>query len=176
MEKYRTIRVIGKGSYGQAVLVRRIDEGKMYVMKKIKVTNQDRQQALREGRLLSALDHPNIIAYKESFMVGRNQLCIITDYADGGDLHAFIDKRKSIPGARNKYLSENEILDLFVQICLAIKHVHDRKILHRDIKCQNIFLTRNSVVKLGDFGISKVLNHTLECAATAIGTPCVSYI
>lgn len=46
--------------------------------------------------------------------------------------------------------------DYFVQICLAIKHVHDRKILHRDLKTQNIFLTRNDIIKLGDFGIAKV--------------------
>ena len=96
MEKYHTVRQIGKGSYGQAVLVRKIDEaGKLYVLKKIKVTERDRQAALREGRVLAALDHPNIIRYKESFMVGRNQLCIVTDYADGGDLQSFIEARRS---------------------------------------------------------------------------------
>ena len=185
MEKYRTVKVIGKGSYGQAVLVRKIDEaGKLYVLKKIKVTERDRQVALREGRVLAALDHPNIISYKESFMVGRNQLCIVTDYADGGDLQSLIEARRS----SGRHFSEDEVLDLFVQICLgrtnigiilwdiyltqiAMKHVHDRKILHRDLKAANIFLTKSSVVKLGDFGIAKVLNHTLECARTAIGTP-----
>ena len=54
---------------------------------------------------------------------------------------------------------------------LALKHVHDRKILHRDIKTQNIFLTSKGEVKLGDFGISRVLKNTQDCAKTAIGTP-----
>ena len=52
-----------------------------------------------------------------------------------------------------------QILSWFVQICLGLKHVHDRKILHRDLKTQNIFLTKSGVVKLGDFGIARVLNR-----------------
>ena len=64
------------------------------------------------------------------------------------------------------------MLDYFVQLCLAMKHVHDRKVLHRDIKSQNIFLTQNCrVLKLGDFGIARVLNSTVELARTACGTP-----
>jgi NIMA (never in mitosis gene a)-related kinase len=54
---------------------------------------------------------------------------------------------------------------------LAIKHVHDRKIIHRDIKSQNIFITKENKLKLGDFGISKILSNTKEIAKTVIGTP-----
>ena len=54
---------------------------------------------------------------------------------------------------------------------MAIKHVHDRKILHRDLKSQNVFLTRSNWVKLGDFGIAKVLEHTKAAAKTVVGTP-----
>ena len=54
---------------------------------------------------------------------------------------------------------------------MAIKHLHDRKILHRDLKSQNIFLTKNGIVKLGDFGIAKVLSHTKENVQTIVGTP-----
>lgn len=56
------------------------------------------------------------------------------DYADGGDLQQYLKKQK-------KYIPEDKILQWFTQICLAIKHVHDRKILHRDLKSQNIFMT-----------------------------------
>jgi len=55
---------------------------------------------------------------------------------------------------------EQQILDWFVQIALAIKHIHDRKILHRDLKTQNIFLNQRNEVKMGDFGIARVLQHT----------------
>ena len=63
------------------------------------------------------------------------------------------------------------MIDWFVQICLALKHIHDRKVLHRDIKSQNIFLTKNNIIKLGDFGIAKVLTNTRENAKTMVGTP-----
>lgn len=68
-------------------------------------------------------------------------------------------------------MPENQILDWFTQICLALKHVHDRKIIHRDLKCQNIFLTKNGIIKLGDFGIARVLSNTRENARTMVGTP-----
>ena len=73
------------------------------------------------------------------------------DYADGGDLYSKINERKK----RGKLWSEDEVLDIFVQICLGVKHVHKHKILHRDLKTQNIFLTNNGQVKMGDFGICK---------------------
>lgn len=66
---------------------------------------------------------------------------------------------------------ESQILDWFVQICLALKYVHDRKILHRDLKTQNIFLTSKGEIKIGDFGIARVLQSTYDYAQTAIGTP-----
>lgn len=169
MERYQFVKKIGSGSYGDADLYYDLqDNRKPCVIKRIKVSSSDRRAALREGRLLHVLNHPNIIAYKEHFMKGPNLLCIVTEYASGGDLHQLIEKRKS---TRAGLFTESEVLDLFVQICLAIKHVHDRKILHRDIKSKNVFLADGSIVKLGDFGIAKVLRHTLDCAKTALGTP-----
>lgn len=75
------------------------------------------------------------------------------DYADGGDMYTKIAKQKKI----GKGFPEDLLLDWFVQICLAIKHIHDRKILHRDLKTQNVFLTSKGEIKIGDFGIARVL-------------------
>lgn len=89
------------------------------------------------------------------------------DYADDGDLYKKIEIQKEL----GKYMSENQILDWFVQMALATKHIHDHRILHRDLKTQNIFMSKNGQIKLGDFGIARVLQHTSDCAKTAIGTP-----
>lgn len=87
------------------------------------------------------------------------------DYCGGGDLHTLITKRNGV------LFPEDRILDWFVQLCLAVKYIHDRRILHRDIKSQNIFLTDEGRVRLGDFGIAKVMNSTSDLARTCIGTP-----
>ncbi len=68
-------------------------------------------------------------------------------------------------------MPESQIVDYFVQVCLAIQHVHERKIIHRDIKCQNIFLTKEGNVKLGDFGIARPLQRTLQKIKSVVGTP-----
>lgn len=71
------------------------------------------------------------------------------DYADGGDVYSRIQEHKR----QGTKIDEEQALDWLVQMCLALKHIHDRQILHRDIKAQNIFLTSRGAVKLGDFGI-----------------------
>ncbi|CDW80491.1 protein kinase domain containing protein [Stylonychia lemnae] len=152
MEKYRKLKVIGKGSFGYAVLVQSVIDRQTYVMK---------------VHVLKSMRHPYIITYKESFM-DKKCLCIVMDYADGGDLYTKIANQKKI--GKVMY-SEDQILDWFVQMALAIKHIHDRKILHRDLKTQNIFMTQTNQIKIGDFGIARVLQHTYDCAQTAIGTP-----
>ncbi|KAF7644758.1 hypothetical protein LDENG_00216400, partial [Lucifuga dentata] len=88
------------------------------------------------------------------------------EYCDGGDLMKKINMQRGVP------FDEQQILDWFIQICLGLKHIHDRKILHRDIKAQNIFLNNGGMkAKLGDFGIARMLNNTMEMARTCVGTP-----
>ena len=89
------------------------------------------------------------------------------EYAECGDLSRAIANKRNSKGL----FDESQILDWFTQLCLAMKHVHDRKILHRDIKGQNIFITKANTLKLGDFGIARVLAKTQEKARTVVGTP-----
>lgn len=68
-------------------------------------------------------------------------------------------------------LPEDQIMSYFVQICLALHHVHQRGILHRDLKTQNIFIGDHDMIKLGDFGIARVMSGDSSMAQTLIGTP-----
>lgn len=167
MEKYTVIRKIGEGAFGEAILARAKPAGKQVVIKKInmnKMSLKEKQSSRKEVTVLSQLKHSNIVSFVDSFEA-LGYLYIVMDFCDGGDLHQMILAQKNI------HFPEEKILDWFVQICLAMKHIHDRKILHRDIKTQNIFLTQHGIIKLGDFGIAKVLNSTIELAKTCIGTP-----
>ncbi|XP_023780711.1 serine/threonine-protein kinase Nek1 isoform X7 [Cyanistes caeruleus] len=167
MDKYIKVRKIGEGSFGKAILVKAKENGQHYVIKEInisKMSNKEREESRREVAVLANMKHPNIVLYRESFEE-NGCLYIVMDYCEGGDLFKKINAQKGIP------FSEDQILDWFVQICLALKHIHDRKILHRDIKSQNIFLTKDGTIQLGDFGIARVLNSTAELARTCIGTP-----
>nr|XP_026696688.1 serine/threonine-protein kinase Nek1-like [Ciona intestinalis] len=167
MEKYSKIKKIGEGSFGKAILVKHKESGEQFVVKEIgisKMQPKERNEARKEVLVLSKMRHPNIVQYTESFEE-NGHLYIIMEYCEGGDLYALINKQRGIP------FPERQVLSWFVQLCLALKHVHDRKILHRDIKTSNIFLTKSGAIKLGDFGIARVLNNTMELARTCIGTP-----
>jgi len=89
------------------------------------------------------------------------------EYCEVGDLASHIKLKQK----KGEMFSEEEILNWFIQICIALEYIHGWKILHRDVKSQNIFLTKNNTVKLGDFGISKLLESTNEAAMTVVGTP-----
>ena len=95
------------------------------------------------------------------------KILILMEYADAGDLRMMVKRQREL----KQYLQEADILNLFVQIALGLRYIHKKKILHRDLKTENIFVTSTKLVKIGDFGISKILAHTLDLATTAIGTP-----
>ncbi|KAK2119039.1 Serine/threonine-protein kinase Nek3 [Saguinus oedipus] len=97
------------------------------------------------------MKHPNIVAFKESFEA-EGHLYIVMEYCDGGDLMQQIKQQKG------KLFPEDMILNWFTQMCLGVNHIHKKRVLHRDIKSKNIFLTQNGKVKLGDFGSARLLS------------------
>ena len=168
-KKYKKIKYLGKGSYGAAILVESKVDNQKYVAKEIVIGHlkpEEQKDAKKEADVLRQMNHSNIVMYVES-IVENSKLYIVMELADGGDLGAAVAMRKS----KNAYFGEDEIMRIFVQICMSLKHVHEHNILHRDLKSQNIFLTSSGVVKLGDFGIAKVLETSFEKAQTQIGTP-----
>ncbi|XP_049709264.1 serine/threonine-protein kinase Nek5 isoform X1 [Elephas maximus indicus] len=168
MDKYDVIKAIGEGAFGKAYLAKGKSDDEHCVIKEIdfaKMPTPEKEASKKEVILLAKMKHPNIVTFFSSFQE-NNSLFIVMEYCDGGDL------MKRIRRQRGVLFSEDQILGWFVQISLGLKHLHDRKILHRDIKTQNIFLSKNGMVaKLGDFGIARVLNNSMELAQTCVGTP-----
>ncbi len=157
---YKVIQSLGEGSFGKAFLCQKESDNSFCVIKQIIVEDMNQKEkddVLNEANILSKLDHQNIIKFYDLFesKKPKHSINIVTEYADGGDLSEKIKERKN----KNNNFSESEILDYFTQICLAIKHIHEKKIIHRDLKSGNIFLMKTGLVKLGDFGISKILNN-----------------
>eukprot|EP00667_Euglena_gracilis_P005725 EG_transcript_5766 len=166
MQNYHLLRPIGAGAQAVSYLVEHTKEGEKYVLKKIPfqdLTEYEKKEAQTEARVLGTLRHPHIIAYKESFLA-EGCLNIVMEYASGGDLEGLI---RDAPG----YLDEADILKFLIQLVTALQYCHTRKVLHRDLKSENVFLTKDQIVKLGDFGISRVLKNTLEMATSVVGTP-----
>lgn len=231
---YAVVKKLGKGSFGTVYLVRNKKTGVVCCLKKMSMkamTDQERTRALQEAQLLSQLNHPNIVAYVDSF-VAKSKLHLFMQYCEGGDLDARLAKIK----AAGETVPEPLVLDWASQMAFALSYcatqpsaasplccsissvapemlaheqprrafsscfpelsrlfptpslmsplplfspfasrspssVHDKKVLHRDLKSANVFLTGSGVVKLGDFGVSRVLSATQELASTFVGTP-----
>ena len=169
MENYEKIKSIGKGNYGKAVLCKNRKDNLLYVLKSIDISEMSEDQinsALFEVELLKSFKHPYIIKFINYFFYLK-YLVIVMEYADCGDLQKLIKTQKKI----GKPIKEEILMNWFVQLCFAVKYLHDRKILHRDLKLSNIFISLNSEIKLGDFGISKILESTQAYAKSIVGTP-----
>jgi len=170
--KYIKKKKIGRGSYGEAWLCDPQDGGAVCVVKIMdlpKMSTRDIQYAWSEIKCLKRVKHPNIIRYYEDSEEG-DSLLIAMEFADGGDLDRQI-KQRAANGSH--YFQEHEVLFMFLQICLALNHIHAKRMLHRDIKGANIFLTSTGVIKLGDFGFSHEYEETVSnaVAGTFCGTP-----
>ncbi|XP_060062902.1 serine/threonine-protein kinase Nek3-like [Ylistrum balloti] len=163
------VRTLGEGAFGKVYLVTdKTNPTNQYAMKVINLSKspeEERELALKEARLLSDFNHENILRYVESFEE-NGALCIVTEFCDGGDLSQFLEGRKGKP------LPENRIVEWFREISCALSYLHGRKIIHRDMKTQNVFLTGTSkIAKLGDLGLAKVLERPNAKAVTFCGSP-----
>ncbi|NXL50260.1 NEK4 kinase, partial [Podilymbus podiceps] len=165
---YCFLRAVGKGSYGEVSLVQHQQDSKQYVIKKLNfknASNRERKAAEQEAQLLSQLKHPNIVTYRESWQGEDGLLYIVMGFCEGGDLYHKLKEQKG------KLLPESQVVEWFVQIAMALQYLHEKHILHRDLKTQNVFLTRTNIIKVGDLGIARVLENQYDMASTLIGTP-----
>uniref|UniRef100_A0A8C0UHQ1 Serine/threonine-protein kinase Nek11 n=1 Tax=Cyanistes caeruleus TaxID=156563 RepID=A0A8C0UHQ1_CYACU len=169
--RYTIQRKLGNGSFGSVYLVndRKAKQGKeLKVLKEISVGNlkpNETVEANLEAQLLSKLDHPAIVKFYASF-VERDSFCIITEYCEGGDLDFKIQEYKD----SGKMFTQSQVIDWFIQLLFGVNYMHERRILHRDLKTKNIFL-KDNLLKIGDFGVSCFLMGSCDLATTFTGTP-----
>lgn len=171
MDNYDIISTIGRGGSGKVFLVRSKVDARQYALKQISVRTKTntKESVLKEAKILSRLKHPHIVTCCHSFFdKDEDNLYILQDYCDGGNLQDKIFEMKE----KGERIKEQQIMQWFVQITMAVQHIHSNKILHRDLKTQNVFLTKRDLIKIGDFGIAKVLENTIDMAETCCGTPC----
>ncbi|XP_021245033.1 serine/threonine-protein kinase Nek11 isoform X3 [Numida meleagris] len=169
--RYTIQRKLGNGSFGSVYLVsdKKAKQGdELKVLKEISVGDlkpNETVEANLEAQLLSKLDHPAIVKFYASF-VERDSFCIITEYCEGGDLDYKIQEYKE----SGKIFTQRQIIEWFIQLLLGVNYMHERRILHRDLKTKNIFL-KNNLLKIGDFGVSCLLMGSCDLATTFTGTP-----
>ena len=167
--KYQIIKKIGEGSYAKIYKVKKDSSDKTYVLKNIPVSEEDyssMKEILNESSILSTCDNIYVVKYYDSFFY-CGTFNIITEFCPYGDLFGYIKFYKE----RGSKIEEKIIWIIFIQLSLGLSYLHHKKILHRDIKTKNIFIKNNLTVKIGDFGIAKILNSTSSYAHTFIGTP-----
>ena len=153
--KYDLIEIIGQGMYGKVYKALNKLEKKYYAIKTLNIQNVSQKERLNietEIKLLQELKHPNIVLYKESFLDENQNLNIVTTFCEGGDLYQRIFQ------TQKNYFPEKTIINALVQLLLGLSYIHDKKIVHRDIKTKNIFIQNEHTLRIGDFGIAKIFN------------------
>jgi len=189
---YERLQSLGQGTYGTAWLLRSPTTGVLVVGKEVPVDGQGSSGRTlaatveNEVRILSALHHPNIVAYYGAFRPSHGRLTIVMEYCDGGSLGEALDDCVEL----GFHLSRLTALRWARQLVEALAHLHHKRVLHRDLKTTNVFLSgpdpsrlakkhdglqggwqEMRTVKLGDFGVSRALSNRTVLAETVCGTP-----
>jgi len=152
MEKYVKIEKIGEGTYGVVYKSKNVEAGDFVALKRIKLDSEDEglpATAIKEISLLKGLNHPNIVRLHEVIHEER-KLTLVFEYLDL-DLKKFIDEKKK----KGEKLHPDVVKNFLHQLLCGIAFCHEQKVLHRDLKPQNLLINRKGELKLADFGLAR---------------------
>ncbi|NWZ77591.1 STK36 kinase, partial [Poecile atricapillus] len=164
MENYHVLEMIGEGSFGRVYKGRRKHSAQVVALKfipKVGRSEKELKNLQREIEIVRGLHHPNIIQMLDSFETAK-EVVVVTDYAEG-ELFQILEDDGSLP--------EDQVQTIAAQLISALYYLHSHRILHRDVKPQNILLGKDGVVKLCDFGFARAMSiHTMVLTSIK-GTP-----
>eukprot|EP00055_Hartaetosiga_balthica_P001115 m.138114 g.138114 ORF g.138114 m.138114 type:complete len:293 (+) comp13233_c0_seq1:58-936(+) len=149
MDRYKKIEKIGEGTYGTVYKAILIEENKLVALKKIKLEDENEgvpSTAIREISLLKELQHPNVVSLLE-VIHSESDLHLVFEFLDH-DLKQYIDKTKDM-------LSQERVKSFMYQLLLGLEFCHTHRILHRDLKPQNLLIAADGTIKLADFGLAR---------------------
>ncbi|KAL0239316.1 hypothetical protein PCE1_005003 [Barthelona sp. PCE] len=171
---FRTIKQLGRGSFGTVMKIQRISDGKFFACKVVnycEMSEKEKRYLVAEVNLLRTCKHQNIVTYEERFVSKEDhKIYLLMELCERGDLGDLIKKCLE----RRRSIRESIVWDYFAQITAALNYCHTHEggqILHRDVKPQNVFVGGGDMcIKLGDFGLARYLNEN-SVARTNVGTP-----
>lgn len=165
LDDFVLMTVVGKGSFGKVIQVKKKDTGKVYAMKVLKkeqvLKRKQFEHTMAERRILEEIDHPFIVSLRFAFQTTQ-KLYMIFDYFNGGELFHYLSK-----GGR---FSEERARFYAAEIALGLEHVHSMNIIYRDLKPENLLLDADGHIRITDFGLSKE-NVTDDNVRSFCGTP-----
>ncbi|CAD8127504.1 unnamed protein product [Paramecium sonneborni] len=150
-QEYEILEQLGKGGFGKVLLGRHKESLNLVAIKYVNTRNRDANDielVFREAYLMKSLNHKHIVKFYNCYPLSNMQVIVVMEYLEGGDLQKYTQAKGQ--------LCEEEARMYFRQICDAMMYCHNRKLIHRDLKLENImFANKNdTLIKIVDFGIA----------------------
>jgi len=169
LDAYEVKQCTSRGLVSEVYQATHVESGTVVALKRIKIIEMHptlRKECQTEVNVLQMLDHPHLIKYHSHFC-HEGDLYLVMELATGGTLANKIEMART-SGHR---LDENLLWRWIYDVSSALAYLHGRRILHRDVKPSHIFIGENGQAKLGDFGLSKAMSVSTQCAFSCVGTP-----